>query len=215
MDNRSRVGLVTEAGRPFSAHVEDALVSLVPKFQRHFPVLRDDLTLVEVLEEAGRRIERREDQGGRIERLHGYAWVTLRSIATSRLRRGDGRMAQRTLTAEEGEAALDATPTREGTADHIERTILLREVLDTLTPDERLVCIWKKAGFSSQEIANRRGGTAAAVDTMLSRVRQKVRRLLGGTIGGARRERSNEGPADTGQESSAPAGGEDENPNGR
>jgi RNA polymerase sigma factor (sigma-70 family) len=187
MDNRSRFGLVNEAGRPFSAHVEDALVSLVPKFQRHFPVLRDDLTLVEVLEEAGRRIERREDQGGRIERLHGYAWVTLRSIATSRLRRGDGRMAQRTLTAEEGEAALDATPTREGTADHIERTILLREVLDTLTLDERLVCMWKKAGFSSQEIADRRGGTAAAVDTMLSRVRRKVRRLFGGNTGGARR----------------------------
>ena len=124
-------------------------------------------------------------------------------------------MAQRTLAAEEGAAALDATPTLEGTADQIERTILLREVLDTLTPDERLVCIWKKAGFSSQEIANRRGGTAAAVDTMLSRVRQKVRRLLGGNIGCARRERPDEGSVNTAQESSAPARGEDENPNGR
>lgn len=210
-----RIRILDERGRPVSARVEQTLVSLVPKFQRSFPFLRDDLTLVEILEEAGRRIEKRERAAGRIERLHGYAWVTLRSIATSRLRRGDGRMAQRTLTAEEGEAALDATPTREGTADHIERTILLREVLDTLTPDERLVCIWKKAGFSSQEIADRRGGTAAAVDTMLSRVRQKVRRLLGGNTGGARRERPNEGPVDTGQEDSASARSEDGKPNGR
>jgi RNA polymerase sigma factor (sigma-70 family) len=215
MDSRYRFTLLDEHGQPLDPRIEQALVSLVPKFQRDFPVLRDDFTLVEIFEEAGRRIENREKGAGRIERRHGYAWVTRRSIATSRLRRGEGRMAPRTLAAEEGAAALDATPTREGTADQIERTILLREVLDTLTPDERLVCIWKKAGFSSQEIANRRGGTAAAVDTMLSRVRQKVRRLLGGNIGGARRERPNEGSVDTDQESSAPARGEDENPNGR
>jgi hypothetical protein len=46
------------------------------------------------------------------------------------------------------------------------------------------VCIWKKAGYTSQEIAGRRGTTAGAVDTMLSRIRQKVRDLMD-TPGGA------------------------------
>jgi DNA-binding CsgD family transcriptional regulator len=82
----------------------------------------------------------------------------------------------------------DATPSRVGTPEEIERGILLRQVLETLTPEERLVCIWKKAGFSSREIADRRGGTAAAVDTLLSRVRQKVRKLLGDRPGDSRRD---------------------------
>ena len=184
MDNHRRPVLVNELGQPFGPRVEDALVSLVPEFRRQFPVLCDDYELVEILEDAGRRIERRERQVGKIECLRGYAWVTLRSIAASRLRRGDSRLARRTLTAEDGEAAIDATPTQHGTPDQIEGAILLREVLQILTPAERQLCIMRRAGFSSQEIANRRGGTAAAVNMMLLRVRQKVRRLLGATTVG-------------------------------
>jgi DNA-directed RNA polymerase specialized sigma24 family protein len=61
----------------------------------------------------------------------------------------------------------------------VERRILLREVLDLLSEDERRVCFWKKVGFSSEEIAARRGGSAAAVDTLFSRAKQKIRVALG------------------------------------
>ncbi len=179
MERPPRFRILDESGQPQSPHVEEALVSLVPKFQRHFPAFRDDSTLTDILEEAGQKIAHREEQSGRIEKLHAYAWVTLRNVATSRLRRARSRLERRTFGSEEGEAALDAMPANRGTADQIERDVLLREVLETLTLDERLVCIWKKAGFTSREIADRRGGTAAAVDTLLSRVKQKVRRLLG------------------------------------
>jgi hypothetical protein len=50
------------------------------------------------------------------------------------------------------------------------------------------VCIWRKAGFSNQEIADRRGGTAHAVDMVLLRVKQKVRKLLGVSPGAVRQE---------------------------
>jgi DNA-binding CsgD family transcriptional regulator len=66
-----------------------------------------------------------------------------------------------------------------GSAEEIERGILLREVLAHLSPEERLICMWKKAGYSSQEIAEYQGRSVSAVDTLLCRARQKIRRLLG------------------------------------
>ena len=179
MEPPPKLRILDEHGQPLSPHIEKTLVSLIPKFQRNFPSFRDEFSVVDILEEAGRKIDHREKSAGPIDRIHAYAWVTLRSVATSRLRRGDGRLAQRTLGSEDSEAVLDATPARTGAVDEIERRILLRQVLDTLTPDERVVCIWKKAGFSSQEIAERRGSTAGAIDKMLSRARQKVRAVLG------------------------------------
>lgn len=198
MEYPPKFRILDEAGQPLSPHIEQALLALVPKFQRQFPSFRDELSLVEVLEEAGRKIDRREKRSGNIERLHAYAWVALRSVANSRLRRGDGRLAQRTLPSEEGEAALDSTPARAGGADEIERRILLQQVLDTLTPEERRVCIWRKAGFSNKEIADRRGGTPHAVDMVLLRVKQKVRRLLGVSPGGVRQDQPAAAPNDDG-----------------
>jgi hypothetical protein len=95
------------------------------------------------------------------------------------LRRGSSRLTQRTLGADESQAALSTVATGSGTPEQIERDILLREVLAQMTADERLVCLWKTAGFSSEEIAHHRGSSAAAVDTLFSRTKQKIRRILG------------------------------------
>lgn len=183
-DRSARLTLLDECGQPLSPRVEQVLVSLAPKFQRHFPSFRDDLALVEALEEAGCKIVRREARTGPIERLHAYAWVTLRSVATSHLRRGPRRLEQRTLTSHEGEAAIESTPARFGSQEELERSILLRELLDRLPPAERVICVWRIEGLSSQEIAERRGGTAAAVDTLLSRIRRQLRTILacGGSL---------------------------------
>jgi RNA polymerase sigma factor (sigma-70 family) len=204
-DRKSKLRILDEQGQPLSPRVEDALISLVPKFQRHFPSFRDEASLVDVLEQAGRKIVRRENKSGPIDRLHAYAWVTLRSVATSRLRSGSGRLEQKMIASQEGAATIDSTPALMGSAEDIERRILLREVLDSLTVEERRVCIWKKAGFSSQEIADRRGGTAAAVDTLLSRIRQKVRKLGGPSIAGQRPDEIAKNPSDIGAEETPPA----------
>jgi RNA polymerase sigma factor (sigma-70 family) len=178
MDQPPKLRILDERGHPFDPRIEQALLRLVPKFRRHYPACRDEFSVVEVLEEAGRKIDHREKQSGQIEHLHGYAWVTLRTVAATRLRRGDGQLERRTFGAEDGAAAIDATPSRTGTPEEVERTILLRELLAQLSPEERVVCMWKKAGYTSQEIAKRRGTGPGAVDTMLSRIRQKVRDLM-------------------------------------
>ena len=173
------IGLLDSDGRPFHPRIERVLCQLVTRLRREFPALRDEVTVTEVMEEAGRRIRAREERGGEVERLHGYAWVTVRSVATSRMRLGSTRLIQRSIEPEAAGARLSAIRATVGTAEDVERRLLLRELLATLSREERLVCLWKQAGFSSQEIADHRGRSVEAVDTMFSRAKQKLRMALG------------------------------------
>ena len=173
------LGLLDSDGKPLTDRIQRALTRLLPRLRRQFPLLQDEVALTEVMEEAGRRIALREERGGPIEKIHGYAWVTIRSVATSRMRRGSIRLIQKTLEPEASHATLAAVPAALGSPEEIERAILLREVLDKLSPEEKLVCIWKKAGYSSQEIAEHQGRTVTAVDTLFSRAKAKLRKALG------------------------------------
>ena len=212
MEHLRNLRLLDERGDPLSARIEGVLIRLLPRLQRQFPALQDEVALTEVFEEAGRRIANREQRAGPIEKLHGYAWVTLRSVATSWMRRGSSRLTQRTLGADESQAALSTVATEAGTPEQVERDILLREVFAQVTADERMVCIWKKAGFSSQEIAQYRGSSAAAVDTLFSRAKQKIRRILGVQDSG---EDSTTGTVDRRPSSSSPKEKQIETPDGK
>ena len=179
MEHLRTIGLLDSDGRPFHARIERVLCQLLARLRREFPALQDEVTVTEVMEEAGRRIRAREERGGEVERLHGYAWVTVRSIATSRMRLGSTRLIQRSIDPEAAGARLSATRATVGTAEDVERRLLLRELLATLSKEERLVCLWKQAGFSSQEIAAHQRRSVEAVDTMFSRAKQKLRMALG------------------------------------
>ena len=174
----SRLRLVGRDGNPLREHIAKALRSLVHRFQREFPLFRDESALTDALEEAGRKVVDREEQVGPLNNVHAYAWVALRNIGRSRTRSGSGRIDEGMLGSTKGRAIINGTLARFGTAEDIERQILVKEVLSQLTPEERRVCLWKKAGFTSPEIAERLATTAGAIDTLFSRTRQKVRRLL-------------------------------------
>lgn len=211
MEPRHNLMLLDERGDPFSPHVEAALVRLVPRLRREFPLIRDQSSLTDLLEEAGRRIATRERRSGPIENLHGYAWVTLRSVATSWMRGGSGRLAQNTLGSEDSETALDATSASYGAPEQIERNILWREVLAQLTREERLVCTRKEMGFSSREIARLRGTSAGAVDTLLSRAKQKLQKAFGVQLRDAGQDERAGRPAQDGSEAPGRARSDFEN----
>lgn len=179
MKHSRHLMLLDRDGKRLDIRIARVLTRLLPRLRRHFPQLRDEATLTEILERAGHRIALRERRAGRIENLHGYAWVTIRSVATSEMRRSSGRLMRKTLESEASHARLASAPASFGTAEEVERNILLREVLGKLSQEERLVCVWKKAGFSSQEIAKYLGRSVTAVDTLFSRAKQKLRRALG------------------------------------
>lgn len=197
MEHLRTLGLLDSSGKPFAPRIERALGRLLPRLRRQFPALHDDVVLTEVMEEAARRIASREEQAGPIEKLHGYAWVTIRNIATSRMRTGRTRIIQHTLESEAGHAILASVPASSGTVDEIERSILLRELLDTLTHEERQICAWKKAGFSSDQIARHQGRTVLAVDTTFSRIKGKLRESLG-----LRKPSATQTPSQAGERSS-------------
>ncbi|MGE3490141.1 MAG: hypothetical protein AB7N29_09055 [Vicinamibacterales bacterium] len=178
MEHLRTIGLLDSDGQPFHPRMERVLVQLLPRLRREFPSLQDEVGLAEIMEEAGRRIRHREERGA-IERLHGYAWVTVRSIATSRMRLGSSKLHQKTLDSDAGNARLLVTPSSRGTAAEVEQAVLLRELLRTLSREERMICLWKKAGFSSQEIALHQQRTVGAIDTIFSRAKQKIRKALG------------------------------------
>jgi DNA-directed RNA polymerase specialized sigma24 family protein len=178
MEHLRTIGLLDSDGQPFHPRIERVLIQLLPRLRREFPSLQDEVGLAEIMEEAGRRIRHRETRGP-IERLHGYAWVTVRSIATSRMRLGSSKLHQKTLDSDAGNARLLATPTSRGSAAEVEQAVLLRELLQTLSREERMICLWKKAGFSSQEIALHQRRTVVAIDTIFSRAKQKIRKALG------------------------------------
>jgi len=178
MNDASRPVLVGEDGKALDHRIQAALNRMMPRIVRQFPALQDEVALVEVMEEAGRRIAGREERSGPLEKLHGYAWVTVRSVATSYMRRSATRLLQKTIDPAASEALLSSAPAVTSTASDIEQQILLREVLNRLTVAQRRICIWKRAGFSSEEIASHLGCTVAAVDTIFSRAKAKLRRLL-------------------------------------
>lgn len=178
MNDARRLILLGRNGELLETTIQAALNRLAARVVRQFPALKDDVALVEVLEEAGRRIAARQERAGPLANLHGYAWVTVRSVATSFMRRGSVRLVQRTVEPELGEALLTAAPARHSTPQQIEHRILLREVLNKLSTEERLVCVWKHAGFSSREISMRLGRSIAWVDTAFCRAKDRLRKLM-------------------------------------
>lgn len=174
MEFVAKPGLLNERGQPFSSRIDRALHDLLPKLQRQFPTLKDEAVVAEVLEEAGRKIADHEQRSGPLEKLHGYAWVTVRSVAMSRMRRSAMRVEQATVRAEDNHAILSHLPSERGSAEQIEHEILFKEILAQLSRDERAMCMLKKAGFSSKEIAQRLGSSVSAVDTLFHRIKDKI-----------------------------------------
>jgi DNA-directed RNA polymerase specialized sigma24 family protein len=179
MEHLRPIGLLDRNGEPFPDHIQQVLERLSLRLRRVYPVLQDEVALVDVLEEAGRRIAAREARGGPIEKLPGYAWVTLRTVAMSRLRRGSIRLRQKTLDPSAGAARLAALRATSGRAEDVERGVLLAQVLRLLSADERSIVLWRRAGYSSAEIAWVQDRTVDAIDKVFSRAKLKIRRALG------------------------------------
>jgi DNA-directed RNA polymerase specialized sigma24 family protein len=174
VEHVAKSALVDENGQPFSARIERALRDVTPKLLRQFSSLRDEVVVVEILEEAGRKIVHHEQQFGPIDKLHGYAWVTVKSIATTRMRRSAMRVARATLDSEESHAALNGLSAEFGTPERMESSIRYRQALMHLTPEEQLLCTLKRFGYSSRQIAHQQGTTVTRVNTFFHRIKHKI-----------------------------------------
>jgi hypothetical protein len=130
---------VDRTGQPFPDRIQQTLRRLEPRLRRRFPLIRDEVVLAEILEEAGRLIVKRELAVGPIEKLRGFAWVTIQNVAKSRLRGAPMRLQQATLDSVESEAVLVQLPAQRGSPDAIERRLLVDQISQSLSVEERHV----------------------------------------------------------------------------
>lgn len=169
-----RAVLLDGHGRPLPDRISQVLRRLAPRLTRQFVALRDEGVVVQTLERAGLRILRRELRDGPVRNLEGYAWITLVSVANSFLRTGPARLVRK--SASRISKKILSTATAEfGTVEQVERAILIRELLELLPPQERLILEWRLEGLTSQEIAIRRGCSVTAVDILLTHARRRLR----------------------------------------
>lgn len=175
MNDLHTLGLIDGDGQPFEGRITKVLHQIAPRLRREFPALEDDVAVTEVLEEAGRRIVQRESKRGPLERLYGFAWVTIQNVARSRLRTRKSQVARLEARGEEFIVPLVA---QEGSPEQIERDLLLKELLSNLSEEEQEIILWKKLGLSTAEIAERQQRTPGAVDVLFYRIKQKFRDLL-------------------------------------
>jgi DNA-directed RNA polymerase specialized sigma24 family protein len=132
--------LLDRAGQPLSARVQEALRNVLPQLRKHFPSLNnDDLLVVEILEEAGHRLQDHERTSQPVDNLEAYAWVTVQNVAKSRLHKSSMRLVRSTLPSHEGEAILDRLPARFGSAEQIESDIAYNEILAQLSVEDQLL----------------------------------------------------------------------------
>ena len=173
----TRSPLLDHHGKPLPEDIQNVLDHLRPRFLRKFGMIRDEVVQVEILEEAGQRLLHHQAEHGAVRRVHGFAWVTLRNVAISRLRRGPHLLERAIAGSAEAEAALARIPATEGSPESIDQTVLWGQMLDQMTLTERKIAIWKKNGISSQRIANELGMTVSAVDTTYSRLVKRLQAL--------------------------------------
>ena len=140
-------------------------------------MIRDEVILTEIMEQAGQKLLNREARNGCIDQLYGFAWVTVYRVAISQLRRSPYLLEQ--PTTDSTDRALSRLTSGESSPASIERGVLASQVLDRLSHRERMIAIWKQSGFSSREIAEKLEISVAAVDTTFCRLRQKVRKFFG------------------------------------
>jgi len=177
--------LLDADGNPLSPRIQGVLRDLLQRFRNKFLTLDDEVLVIEILEEAGRRIADVEAASGPADNLEAYAWRTLSNVARTRLRHSSMKLTRATLGSEASEAALETLTSRDGTPEQIEAKIEFHELMAKLTAEERALIARKQSGCSSREIARELRTSAANVDMLFYRIKQKCRDAKDGNKAGA------------------------------
>jgi DNA-directed RNA polymerase specialized sigma24 family protein len=186
MGSADRHTFLDGEGSPFKPRVQSVLRGLRLRFSKRLPRLDDDVFVTDVFEEAGRRIGTHEAEHGQVDNLEAFAWTTVLNVARSRLARSSMRVIDSTLDAAASDGVLRQLHARNGTREQIELDILVQQILAHLSPEERDLYYWKAWGHSTREIARACGKSEGYVNTLVYRMRLKIRDLLRSTEVGER-----------------------------
>jgi RNA polymerase sigma factor (sigma-70 family) len=174
-----KLQLVDRCGNPLNSRIRAALDAFVWRFRRRFLSIRDEAVIANLFEEAGRRIDDKERADGHLENLHGFAWTTLEHLAISWMRRPEQRLQIQSVSITESDGRASSLAAQEGSPEQLEDSIFWRELLETMNETERLAHVWRiVGGFSNREIAKLLRRSPGSVDTMFSRTRARLRKMI-------------------------------------
>jgi RNA polymerase sigma factor (sigma-70 family) len=173
MESLRKDTLLDADGRPLDPRIQQVLRELIPRFRRRFLTLRDELLVIEIFEEAGRRIAENATTFNTAKNPSAYAFKILCTVALQRLREPSIRAQRKTIGSDAGQLAIESLPARDGTPEQVEASILLEEYLEPLTDQEQELCVWKQAGHTSREIAKMLGTSPGYVDNLFYRIKRK------------------------------------------
>lgn len=177
MEQRRRLALLDEDGKPVSETIQEALYTVAPSVQKECFTIPSDVMDGLVGEVAVRMA--RVERAGKLDSPLGLAWTVLHNLAHSVLRGPSIELHRRRAEAREGPELVSRLRAWDHSADQMEADIFLGEVLQKLTVRQRVVLLGKRDEDSSEDIARDLGCSAEAVDVMYCRIKKKIRRLAG------------------------------------
>lgn len=177
MKSRNRIPLAGPDGQPLPEPIQQALNDLLPKFNRWFPMMRDEAVVTGLFERAGERILEHERKTGPVARLHGLAWTVLRHLMISDLRTSQMRVEMGSIGSTKGELLMSKMRTDQDESREIEQRLAIDQALQQLTPLERRVALLKNVPFTSREIARELNMTTEAVDQAYFRAKHRLKKL--------------------------------------
>lgn len=166
------IELADRNGRAIERGLRDAIVSAVRKLKRRFQLLQDPHMAYDIAHEAAEKLSGRIADSGRPRNVSPYAYITVRNLVLSCARR------QRRIVGLEEAQEQVVLP-------QAEANILVREVLDQLSAQERQIIVLTYQGLKSAEIAAVVHTTVSNVDSIRSRVRARLRADVLGTSRGS------------------------------
>jgi DNA-directed RNA polymerase specialized sigma24 family protein len=95
------------------------------------------------------------------------------------MRRPEQRLQILSVSMTESDGRASSLTAQEGSPEQLEDSVFWRELLETMNETERVAHVWRiVGGFSNREIANRLQRSPGSVDTMFSRTRARLRKLI-------------------------------------
>jgi RNA polymerase sigma factor (sigma-70 family) len=179
----NKLHLVDRTGRDLEPEVARVLEELWHVFVRKFPDLEDDPLLQEAIEEGGRCIQDRLAQGAEIRNLPGYAMRVIVNLVLKRRAAAQYRFEHGMIAGKAAEIACIQAESARGNGKVIFDRVLLQELREHLSEDERLVVAWRQIGRSSEEIGRQLGKRSGAIDVMHQRALEKMRKVANGRSG--------------------------------
>lgn len=178
MGSADKYAFLDSDGSPLEPRIQRVLRVLRLRFGDRLSRIDGDVFVTEVFEDAGRRIVAHEGAHGRVEDLEAFAWTVVLNVARSRLARSSMRIIGATLDHEASDAVLRTLHTSDGSREQIETDVLVQQLLARMTPEERDLYWWKAWGHSVREIARACGKSEGHVNTLVYRMRLKIKELL-------------------------------------